>query len=266
MPGGLCPLKLLSIVGIGPGDPNQRTPLADAALSDAEELVGYGLYLDLLGDRIAGKRCHRLPLGDEQVRARLALERAASGCRVALISSGDAGIYAMASLVFELLDQDPSSNWDEVTIEVVPGISAVQATASRVGAPLGHDFCTVSLSDLLTPWETIARRLHGAGSGDFVVALFNPVSHRRRWQLEKARDILLEYRRPETPTVLGRNICRSGESTEIIRLDELSAERVDMLTLIIVGNRDTRRAGRWVYTPRGYGLAAPPKTKVADPT
>ncbi len=253
-------MKLLFIIGIGPGDPSQRTPAADRALDAAKELIGYGLYLDLLGERIAGKHCHRLPLGDEHARARLALDRAASGRKVALVSSGDAGIYAMATLVFELLDRERSTKWNDVAIEVVPGISALQATASRAGAPLAHDFCTISLSDLLTPWETIVRRLHGAGSGDFVVALFNPVSRRRRWQLAQARDILLDYRAADTPTILGRNVSRAGEAVEIIQLGELSPERVDMLTLIIVGNRETRSVGPWVYTPRGYNLYDPLET------
>lgn len=245
-------MSSLHIVGIGPGNANCRTPAADAALDMAEELVGYGLYLDLLGPRVAGKRCHRLPLGDEIERARLALERAATGRSVALISSGDAGIYAMATLVFELLDREPEPGWSKVDVNVIPGISALQAAAALAGAPLAHDFCTISLSDLLTSWPTIERRLHGAGAGDFVVAFFNPVSKRRRWQLESARDILLDYRPPGTPAVLARNVGRDGESVRTIRLDELASSLVDMLTLVIVGNRDTRRAGRWVYTPRGY--------------
>ncbi len=245
-------MKRLFIVGVGPGGHEHRTPAADQALDAASELVGYGLYLELLGTRIAGKQCHRLPLGDEIARARVALGRAGSGRSVALVSSGDPGIYAMATLVFELMDREPRPEWADVEVEVIPGVSALQATAALVGAPIAHDFCTISLSDLLTPWETIEARVRGAGIGDFVVAFFNPVSRRRTWQLERARDVLLEYRPNTTAVILGRNVSRPQQKVEVIELGQLTNDRVDMLTLVIVGNRETRRVGRWVYTPRGY--------------
>ena len=172
-------MSKLYLVGMGPGDERLITPLASAVIAQCSDVVAYGLYLDLLADMTTGKRCHDLPLGEEIGRARLALDLAASGKATALVSSGDIGIYAMATLVFELLDQqlkgaEHHPEWLAVDIEVVPGISAMQAAASRVGAMLGHDFCTISLSDLLTPWQVIEQRLHGAGSGDFVVSFYNP--------------------------------------------------------------------------------------------
>jgi cobalt-precorrin 5A hydrolase/precorrin-3B C17-methyltransferase len=177
---------------------------------------------------------------------------------VALVCSGDAGIYAMASLVFELVEMAGEEAWRRLEIEVVPGISALQAAAARAGAPLGHDFCTISLSDLLTPWEVIEERLQAAAEGDFVVALYNPASRRRRRQLGEARDILLAYRPPETPVILAHNLGREGERLDFTTLDRLETEMVDMLTLVIIGSTATRQfegaGGRaLVYTPRGYG-------------
>lgn len=258
-------MKRLFVVGTGPGDKALVAPKATAAIQASSDLVAYGLYLELLGELCAGKNHHDLPLGEEIGRARLALELAASGKTTALISSGDIGIYAMATLVFELLDQQlqlqqnaqaSHPEWLEVEIEVIPGISAMQAGASRVGAMLGHDFCTVSLSDLLTPWETIEKRIHSAGTGDFVISFYNPVSRKRDWQLNHARDILLQYRPAETPVLLGRQLTREDESIRIITLAELDAKDVDMFTLVSVGNSESRHivngAQEWVYTPRGY--------------
>lgn len=244
----------LSIVGIGPGDAAWRTPEASRVIAEASDLVGYGLYLDLLGAAVIGKQNHRAPLGEEDARARLALDRAAEGRRVALISSGDAGIYGMASLVFELIDREDRAEWRRIEIRVCPGVSALQAAAARIGAPLGHDFAAISLSDLLTPWETIEHRLEAAAAADFVIALYNPASAARRAQLDRARDILLTKRAPETPVILARNLGRTGERVTTIRLDELKVETVDMLTLILVGSSSTRhvRGSRWLYTPRGY--------------
>jgi cobalt-precorrin 5A hydrolase/precorrin-3B C17-methyltransferase len=248
----------LAILGIGPGAAEARTPAVSAALQRADEVVGYGLYLDLLGDAIGGKARHDSPLGAEQARARLALDRAATGRAVAVVSSGDAGIYAMAALAFELLDREDRPDWNRVEIAVEPGVSALQAAAARAGAPLGHDFCAVSLSDLMTPWTVIERRLRAAAAGDFVVALFNPVSARRRTQLNDARDILMAARPTETPVLLARDIGRAGERVSFTTLGELTPEVVDMLTLVIVGNSMSRRITRgrrqWLYTPRGYAL------------
>lgn len=253
--------KKLFVIGAGPGDINWLTPHAKAAIGQSSELVSYGLYLDLLGELCADKTHHQLPLGQEIERARLALDIAASGKTCALISSGDIGIYAMATLVFELLDlqlqgKENHPEWLEVDIEVIPGISAMQAGASRVGALLGHDFCTISLSDLLTPWQTIEKRIHSAGQGDFVVSFYNPVSKKRDWQLNTARDILLQYRPASTPVVIGRQLTRDDERIRIIELGELDAADVDMFTLVSVGNSESKKISApkrdWVYTPRGY--------------
>ncbi|OMH33554.1 precorrin-3B C(17)-methyltransferase [Motiliproteus sp. MSK22-1] len=254
-------MSQLYVVGTGPGDGQLVAPKAREAIAASSDLVAYGLYLDLLGDVCDGKQHHDLPLGEEIARARLALDLAASGKTTALISSGDIGIYAMATLVFELLDQqlqgkEDHPEWLDVEIEVIPGISAMQAGASRVGALLGHDFCTISLSDLLTPWETIEKRIHSAGSGDFVVSFYNPVSRKRDWQLNHARDVLLQYRPATTPVLLGRQLTREDESITITTLEKLDARDVDMFTLVSVGNSESRHivngAREWLYTPRGY--------------
>ena len=252
----------LYVVSAGPGAADLLTPLAKKAIQESTDLVAYGLYLDLLDeDLCANKQPHDLPLGQEIERARLALNLAAKGKITALISSGDIGIYAMATLVFELLDRqlqgkEQHPEWLEIDIEVIPGISAMQASASRVGAMLGHDFCTLSLSNLLTPWQTIEKRLHNAGQGDFVISFYNPVSKKRHWQLNTARDILLQYRPPETPVVLARQLTREDEKIQCISLQALDAKDVDMFTLVAVGNSESRHLRyndkEWIYTPRGY--------------
>lgn len=249
----------LAIIGIGPGDALSRTAAADTALREATEIVGYQLYLDLLGPAIAGKTLHPGTLGAEEERARLALDRAAEGRAVALVSSGDAGIYGLASLVFELIDRAARPDWLRIAIEVFPGVSAMQAAAARLGAPLGHDFCAISLSDLLTPWEAIERRLEAAAIGDFVIALYNPRSARRADQLERARQLLLAKRSGDTPVALARNLGRGGERITLTTLAALDPRAADMLTLVLVGNSATRKlAGRdLLYTPRGYGAKRP---------
>jgi cobalt-precorrin 5A hydrolase / precorrin-3B C17-methyltransferase len=174
---------------------------------------------------------------------------------VALVSSGDAGIYGLAALVFELLDRGDHPGWRRIDITVVPGLSALQAAAARLGAPLGHDFCAVSLSDLLTPWPVIERRLHAAAEGDFVLALYNPRSERRQDQLAAARNILLRHRPAETPVALARNLGRAGESVAVTTLGALAPDAVDMLTLVLVGSSATRLLPGTpprLYTPRGY--------------
>ncbi len=251
------PRGRLAVVGIGPGAPDWRTPEAAAALRSASDLVGYRLYLDLLGPPADGQRRHEYALGEEEARVSSALDLAAEGRAVALVSSGDPGIYAMAALVFELLEREARPDWRRVAVSVLPGISALQAAAARIGAPLGHDFCAVSLSDLLTPWPAIERRLEAAAEGDFVVALYNPVSGRRTRQLARAVEILRAARPGHTPVVLGRNLGRSGEVVSVIELDQLAPDKVDMLTVVLVGSTATRRVARgdggcWVYTPRGY--------------
>jgi cobalt-precorrin 5A hydrolase/precorrin-3B C17-methyltransferase len=247
----------LAIVGIGPGDDGGRTAAAEAALRQAEDVVGYRLYLELLGRLGAGRRLHPYALGQEEARVAAALDLAASGRSVALVSSGDAGIYAMASLVFELIERRGNPDWQRLEIVGLPGVSAMQAAAARVGAPLGHDFCAISLSDLLTPWPAIAARLQAAAEGDFVVALYNPVSQRRRTQLGAARDILLARRPPETPVVIARSLGRPGEQVVLTTLAALDPATIDMLSLVLIGSSATRvvarpDGGAWVYTPRGY--------------
>ncbi len=254
-------MKKLFIVGTGPGDLALLTPKAKAAINACTEVVAYGLYIDLLGELAAAKNQHTLPLGEEINRARLALDLASQGKNTALISSGDIGIYAMATLVFELLDRqlqslEDSPQWLDVEIEVIPGISAMQAGASAVGAMLGHDFCTISLSDLLTPWETIKKRIECAAAGDFVVSFYNPVSKKRDWQLNAARDILLQSRPANTTVMIGRQLTRAEQQINIIELQHLAAKDVDMFTMVSVGNSESRHiingSKEWVYTPRGY--------------
>jgi cobalt-precorrin 5A hydrolase/precorrin-3B C17-methyltransferase len=251
------PRGRLAVVGLGPGGPHWRTAEAERLLRDAEELVGYGLYLDLIGPSAAGKPRHAFPLGAEAERCRFALARAAEGCSVALVCSGDPGIYALATLVFELLERAADPAWTRVEVTVSPGVSALQAAAALAGAPLGHDFCAVSLSDLLTQADTIERRLRAAAEADFVVALYNPVSARRRTLLGRARDLLLAHRAPDTPVLLARNLGRADQSLRVTSLAELDAGSCDMLTTVLVGSGATRRVPRphgqdWVYTPRGY--------------
>ena len=251
----------LAIVGIGPGQAAWRTPEASRLIAEADELVGYGLYLDLLGPLAAGKTRTEFPLGGEEARCRYALERAGEGARVALVSSGDAGIYAMGALVFELLDRGPAAGGVSQAarrVEVVsaPGISALQAAAARAGAPLGHDFCAISLSDLLTPRDDIIRRVQAAARGDFVIAFYNPVSKKRRTLLTEARDILLAHRPAATPVLLASNLGRPEERLRYRRLDALQVDEVDMLTVVLVGSSNSRLAqlgeGARMYTPRGY--------------
>jgi len=251
----------LSIVSTGPGQATWRTPEASKLVAEAEELVGYGLYIDLLGPLAAGKTRSDFPLGGEEARCRYALERAGEGRNVALICSGDAGIYAMGALVFELLDRgtDAEGVSDAArSVEVVcnPGVSALQGAAARAGAPLGHDFCAISLSDLLTPRADILRRLKAAAEGDFVVAFYNPVSKRRRTLLAEARDILLGHRPADTPVMLATSLGRPEESVRYRRLADLDVDEVDMLTVVLVGSSHSRLAqlgdGPRMFTPRGY--------------
>ncbi|MCK0167890.1 precorrin-3B C(17)-methyltransferase [Jannaschia sp. S6380] len=254
------PRGRVSIVGIGPGQSGWRTPEASRLIAEAEELVGYGLYIDLLGPLAAGKPRADFPLGGEEARCRHALERAGEGQNVALICSGDAGIYAMGALVFELMARtDDSAVTDaarRVEIVCTPGVSALQAAAARAGAPLGHDFCAISLSDLLTPREDIVRRLRAAAEGDFVIAFYNPVSKRRRDLLPMARDILLEHRPHDTPVLLATSLGRPEEHLRYRSLDAVDVDEIDMMTVVLVGSSNTRLVrtgdGKRMFTPRGY--------------
>lgn len=252
----------LSVIGIGPGKDDWRTPEATKLLSEASDVVGYSLYLDIVEKHITGKTHHNFPLGAEEDRVRFALEEAGKGKNVALISSGDAGIYAMGSLVYELLHRNAeyggvSDAAKRVSVTNAPGITALQACSARIGAPIGHDFCAISLSDLLTPWDAIEKRLHAAAEGDFVIAFYNPVSKRRRTQLAAAKDILLQHRPSTTPVILGVNLGRPEETVRVTTLEALSVDDVDMLTTVMVGSSNTRAIMKgdgkiFVYTPRGY--------------
>ena len=251
----------LSVIGIGPGSAIWRSPEATNEIAKASDLVGYSLYLDLLGSLADDKSQHRFLLGQENDRVVKALDLASEGKNVALISSGDAGIYAMASLVFENLDRSMTEvggeAWQRLEVRVVPGISAFQAIAARVGAPFGHDFCTISLSNLLTPWDAIERRLVAAAEGDFVIALYNPVSAKRKEQLGIAKDIILKYRDPETPVALGKNLGRNNEKISFLTLSELDVKLIDMLTIVVIGSSQSKllqynNQSKHMYTPRGY--------------
>jgi len=251
----------LAIVSIGPGQHSWRTPEASMLIAGADELVGYGLYIDLLGPLAVGKQRSDFPLGGEEDRCRYALEQAGKGKSVALVCSGDAGIYAMGALVYELLDRGPeamgvSDAARRVEVVSTPGVSALQGAAARAGAPLGHDFCAISLSDLLTPRDDILKRLKAAAEGDFVIAFYNPVSKRRRTLLSEARDILLGHRPADTPVMLASSLGRPEEALRYVRLADLQVDDVDMLTVVLVGSSHSKLAtlgeGMRMYTPRGY--------------
>lgn len=238
----------LWVLGLGPGEMRQLTGQALAVLRAADVVLGYEGYVQLLQPLSLRADFRSWPIGAEVERATEALQRAAAGQRVVLVSSGDAGVYGMASLVLETAAVHP-----EVEVEVVPGVTAALAAAARLGAPLGHDFACISLSDLLTPWEVIERRLHGAAQADFVLALYNSVSQRRTWQLPRTREILLHYRGPQTPVGLVDKAYRTGERVWQATLGELSPEGVGMETLVVVGSSQTRVIHGRLVTPRGYG-------------
>ncbi len=247
----------LSVIGLGPGAPEWRSPEASRLLTQSSDWVGYGLYLDLAADLAAGKSLHRYDLGAEEVRVRAALELAAQGKQVALVCSGDAGIYAMATLVFEVMAEHADPAVPRVEVTVAPGISAFQAAAAKAGAPIGHDFCTISLSDLLTPWEVIEQRLHAAAEGDFVVAFYNPKSMRRTDQIVRAMAILGQHRPPSTPVIIASSLGRPEEHVRVCALADFDPDQVDMLTLVMVGSSETKTlktgdGALWTYTPRGY--------------
>ncbi|HEV7772282.1 MAG TPA: precorrin-3B C(17)-methyltransferase [Conexibacter sp.] len=247
----------LAVVGLGPAGPEWLTPEAREALAAADDIVGYAPYVARVPER-AGQRRHASDNRVELERARHALELAAGGARVAVVSSGDPGIFAMASAVMEALDEDADPAYAHVDVRIVPGLSAMQAAAARVGAPLGHDFCVISLSDQLKPWEAIERRLDAAGAGDFALALYNPASRTRREQLTRAREVLLRHRTAETPVVVARAVGAPEEAIDVTTLGGLDLELVDMRTLLIVGSSTTRvlASGNGgpprVYTPRRY--------------
>jgi len=243
----------LIVVGLGPGDPRYLTPDAQDALAAAEALYGYGPYLDRVPVR-AGQSRHASNNREERARAATALRHAAQGARVAVVSGGDPGVFAMAAAICEEIEAGPDS-WRALDVEIIPGITAMLAVAARIGAPLGHDFCAMSLSDNLKPWPLIERRLDAAASAGFVIALYNPVSRARPWQFGNAIERLRRHLPPTTPVIFGRAVGRQDEQINVVTLDVADAANADMATLVIVGSRDTRviaRPGRHplVYTPR----------------
>lgn len=242
----------LALVGTGPGNLDQITPAAKAAIARADAVIGYGLYIDQIRPLCRpGQIVEPWPITQERQRGERAIALANWGLNVAVVSSGDCGIYGMAGLVMEQLQ---TAGWDGQTpsLEVFPGISALQAAAARVGAPLMHDFCAISLSDLLTPWEVILQRLEAAAQADFVVALYNPKSKTRIHQIEVAQGIFLSHRSPDTPVAIVKSVYRPDEEIYTTSLGAMLNHPIDMLTVVLIGNRSTRQQGRWIVTPRGY--------------
>ncbi|MER0481119.1 precorrin-2 C(20)-methyltransferase [Streptomyces sp. Edi2] len=241
------------VVGTGPAGPLWLTPESRGALAAAEDLVGYTTYLNRVPLR-PGQRRHASDNKVESERAELALDLARRGRRVAVVSGGDPGVFAMATAVLEVASQDP---YRAIPVRVLPGVTAANAAAARAGAPLGHDYAVISLSDRLKPWEVIAERLHAAASADLALALYNPGSRSRTWQVGKARELLLEHRAPDTPVILARDIGGPEESVRTVRLADLDPHQVDMRTLLIVGSSQTQAVRRddgteVVWTPRRY--------------
>lgn len=243
----------LTVVGLGPGDARYLTPEADAALADAKALYGYGPYLDRVPAR-AGQSRYASDNREEGARAAAALDHAARGARVAIVTGGDPGVFAMAAAVCEAIETGPA-HWRNLDVAFIPGVTAMLAVAARIGAPLGHDFCALSLSDNLKPWALIERRLDAAAGAGFVIALYNPVSRARSWQFGKAIEQLRRHLPASTPVVFGRAVGRPDEQVNVVTLAAADTTAADMATLVIVGSRDTRviaRPGRppLVYTPR----------------
>ena len=238
---------MLTVVGIGPGAPGGRTRDAQAALEAADVLAGYTAYVDLIRDEFPGKTVVQTGMRGEKQRCAEALRLSRAGRRVALCCSGDAQVYGMAALALELAGPEDD-------VRVVPGVTAALSAAALLGAPVSGDFAAVSLSDLLTPWETVERRLRAAGEGDFVLALYNPASRTRTENLRRACDVLLGFRGPETPCGIARRVGRAGEEARLAALAELRGLELDMLTTVIVGNSETRVKDGRLLTPRGYRL------------
>jgi precorrin-3B C17-methyltransferase len=247
------------VVSLGPGFPEFIVPQARVALEEAQVVAGYRTYIELIAPLLTHQEVLATGMKAEVQRCRAAIDRAAAGDRVALVSSGDAGIYGMAGLVLEIcaargLKVGPPERVGEVDfhLEVIPGVPALAAGAALLGAPLMHDFAAVSLSDLLTPWETIVKRLELAAQGDFVIVLYNPKSKKRHWQLAAVRELLLRHKPPETPVGIVSRAMRQDQAVTVTTLNDLSGEAVDMQTVVIVGNSRTFTYGPYMVTPRGY--------------
>ncbi len=246
----------LTVIGLGPGSAELMVPAARKALTDATDILGYETYVKMAGPLRADQRVHGTDNREELQRARHAFELASTGRSVVMVSSGDPGVFAMAAAVLEALEDAQDPAWAAVELVIVPGVSAAMATAAQAGAPLGHDFCMLSLSDNLKPWTIIEKRLRHAAEADLVMAFYNPISRARPWQLDKALDIVREFRAPTTQVVLGRDIGRPGGTLRTVTLGELRSADVDMRTMVIVGSSTTRKfvnGAPWVYTPRWYG-------------
>ncbi len=237
----------LYVVGIGPGSYENMTMRAQQALAGCDVIVGYNVYVDLVKDHFADKEFLTTPMRKEVERCELALEKAQEGRTVAMICSGDAGVYGMSGLIEELAVKYP-----DVEVETVPGVSAVLSGAAVLGAALMHDFAVISLSDWLTPWEKIEKRLAFAAQADFVMCFYNPSSHVRKDYLQKACEILLQYISPETVCGIVKNIGREGQEATVLTLGELKDTPVDMFSTVFVGNSQTKKIGNKMVTPRGY--------------
>ena len=248
----------LFVIGTGPGADRWMSPEVKQVLKESTDWVGYTTYLNLVEPLRSHQIRHDSDNRVELDRAAQALDLAAAGRSVVIVSSGDPGIFAMAAAVFEAIETIDKPEWQTIDLQICPGISAMQAAAARIGAPLGHDFCAISLSDILKPWSVIEQRLTAAAQADFVMAFYNPISTQRRWQLDRTKELLLQFRSETTPVVLARNVGRSGELIRVTTLGEFNANDADMRTMIIVGSSQTRlleRSGHdlpWVYTPRRY--------------
>ena len=245
----------VTIVGLGPGPADWMTPEASRAIAAASDVVGYRPYVGRLALR-PDQRVHDSDNRAELIRARLALRLAAEGRAVAVVSGGDPGVFAMAAAVFEAVEEDP--RWLELDIAVSPGVTAMHAAAARLGAPLGHDFCAISLSDNLKPWAIVERRLRAACEGDFVIALYNPASRARPARVVEAFDLLRRFKAQTTPVAFARAVGRDGEALTLATLGEADARLADMATLVVVGSSETRFISRdgarlWMLTPRAYG-------------
>jgi len=239
--------RKLWIIGTGPGCHRKMTLEADEALAAADVIIGYPVYTDLIRRDYPDKRYLTTPMTQEMKRCTMALEEARKGQKVAMICSGDAGIYGMASPVLSL-----SPGYPEVTVTILPGVTAASSGAAVLGAPLAHDFAVISLSDRLTPWSTIEKRLRAAAEGDFSICIYNPASRARKDYLERACGILLEKKNPETVCGIARNIGREGESVTILTLRELKTAQADMFSTVFIGNSETEKIGPYMVTPRGY--------------
>ncbi len=242
----------LFLVGIGPGDHKDMTAQCVAVLRNCDVVVGYKRYVELAKPFISEKDVISSGMSQEVERCSQAIEEAKKGKNVALISSGDTGVYGMAGLALEIIDR--KKLWNRFEIEIVPGIPVLHAAASRLGAPLMNDYAVISLSDLLTPWETIVKRLTHAVQADFVICLYNPKSKKRTRQIKEAKSILLQHRKPDTPVGLARNVGRKGESITITTLNKMLRYKIDMVTIIIIGNSTTVLKNNQLITPRGYKI------------